>query len=380
MDNQLVLTNAVIITESEVFSGTIALSDGRIVDLCSGSVSFHGARDMEGDFLLPGLVELHTDNLETKFMPRPKVLWPAPLTALLAHDNEIIGAGITTVLNGICCGQMHEGKMRHTLLGMSMRALRTAWSQKILRAEHLLHLRCEVCDPHVLEMFAPYSEEPNLALVSLMDHTPGQRQFSRTDKYREYYSHMAWDDQEFETLVKELKVVQESCAPHFRSRILDICRKRGLPVASHDDTVPEHVRVAADEGVSISEFPTTLEAAREAHRLGLAVVAGGPNVVRNGSHSGNVSARELAREGLLDVLSSDYVPRSLVHAAFLLNSEEDIPLPESVAMVSANPARVLGMGDRGLLGPGKRADLVRVRMVDDQPVIMNVWRGGRRLL
>ncbi len=379
MDNQIVLTNANIVTETDVFSGTMAVADGRIVDLCSGSVAFHGALDMEGDFLLPGLVEMHTDNLETKFMPRPKVLWPAPLTALLAHDNEIVGAGITTVLNGICCGQMHEGKMRHTLLGLSMRALRTAWRHDLLRAEHKLHLRCEVCDPHVMDMFEPHADEANLALVSLMDHTPGQRQFTRHDKYREYYSHMSWDDQEFETLVKELKTVQESCAPHFRARILDLCRKRGLPVASHDDTVPEHVHLAADQGVSISEFPTTLEAAREAHRLGLSVVMGGPNVVRGGSHSGNVSARLLAREGLLDILSSDYVPRALVHAAFVLHTEEGLPLPETVAMVSTNPARVLGMGDRGLLAPGKRADLVRVRLVDDQPVVMNVWRGGRRL-
>jgi alpha-D-ribose 1-methylphosphonate 5-triphosphate diphosphatase len=160
--------------------------------------------------------------------------------------------------------------------------------------------------------------------------------------------------------------------------------KRGLEVgiafASHDDATPAHVQESVADGVSIAEFPTTMVAAEQSHAAGLAVLMGAPNVVRGGSHSGNIAATDLAREGCLDVLSSDYIPGALIHAAFMLPEVVDsISLPQAIRMVSATPAKAAHLSDRGEIVAGKRADLVRVRLHGDMPVVKGVWRQGRRV-
>lgn len=378
MNHETLLTNARIITPQGIIEGSLTAAGGCIVDITAGMVS-HG-EDMQGDYLVPGLIEMHTDHLESQLQPRPGVLWPSPLAALLAHDLQVVGAGITTVLDSVCCGQLNEGKMRHTLLSMSIEAIRSAREKDVLRADHLLHLRCEVCDPFMLDMFEPYADEPTLRLVSVMDHTPGQRQFRNLDRYREYYRVEDMPEETFTSLMARLRDEQTTNADRHRAAVLALCGHRGIPVASHDDTTEEHVREASVCGIAISEFPTTLVAARAARDMGLGIVMGAPNMVRGTSHSGNVSARSLAAEGLLDILSSDYVPSSLLHGAFLLHSDAGMPLHEALATVTANPARLLHLDDRGELVSGKRADMVQVRIVDGVPVVRAVWGQGRRLL
>ncbi|MFV0349476.1 MAG: alpha-D-ribose 1-methylphosphonate 5-triphosphate diphosphatase [Halodesulfovibrio sp.] len=378
MNTETVLTNARIVTPEGVTTGTLCMQDGLITDVHSDAASC--GEDMRGEYIIPGLIEMHTDHLETQFQPRPGVLWPSRLAALLAHDTQVVGAGITTVLDSVCCGQLNEGKMRRTLLSMSIEAIRDARQKDVLRADHLLHLRCEICDPHMLDMFEPYADEENLQLVSLMDHTPGQRQFRNLDKYKEYYRVEDMPEAAFQSMMDRLKTEQVEFADRHRAAVLALCSHRGIPVASHDDTTEEHVEEALACGITISEFPTTMEAARAARDKGLGIVMGAPNVVRGGSHSGNVSARTLAAEGLLDILSSDYVPASLLHGAFLLHSDLGLPLQDALSTVTSNPARLLKLEDRGEIVPGKRADVVRVRVVDDVPVVRGVWRNGERLL
>jgi alpha-D-ribose 1-methylphosphonate 5-triphosphate diphosphatase len=208
-----------------------------------------------------------------------------------------------------------------------------------------------------------------------MDHTPGQRQFTDTDKYRKYYK-KGWSDEEFAEIEQRLRATQQACAADNRERIVSLCRKRDLPMASHDDTLAEHISQAVAEGMAISEFPTTLEAARLAREAGIRIVMGGPNLVRGASHSGNVSARELAEAGLLDIISSDYVPGSLVAGAFALHRHLDFSLPEAVARISANPAQAVGLTDRGAIGCGLRADLVRVREIEGVPAVLQTWAVG----
>lgn len=380
MNSELIVTGARIVTRDEEFTGTVRVREGRIVDVDRGEERCSGGVDLDGEYLIPGLIELHTDNLETQFQPRPGVLWPSAMAALVAHDTQVVGAGITTVLNGICCGEIQEGKMRRTLLGMSLAAMNEGRTKGVLRADHFLHLRCEICDPHVLEMFEPASDESTLRLVSLMDHTPGQRQFENVETYRKYYGNKGWTDEEYCHVISGLSEAQVRYAIPHRKAILERCRELGVPAASHDDTSPDHVDEAFGEGISITEFPTTLKAAERARELGLKSVMGAPNIVRGGSHSGNVSALLLGEHGLLDCLSSDYVPASLLHAAFLLQEKLDCTLPDALATVTAAPAEVLGMDDRGEIAVGRLGDLVHVRLVDGYPVVRRVWRGGVRVL
>ena len=151
----------------------------------------------------------------------------------------------------------------------------------------------------------------------------------------------------------------------------------GAALASHDDTTAGHVAASAASGVRIAEFPTTLEAARACRATEIAVVMGAPNLLRGGSHSGNVATSELAAADLLDILSSDYVPASLLQAAVRIGQARG-DMAAGLALVTLAPARAAGLTDRGRIAPGALADLVRVRLVGELPVTRGVWVGGVR--
>lgn len=377
---ELVLTNARVVTPDAVLpAGTLVARDGRIVAVEAARTAAPGAIDLGGDLLLPGLVELHTDNLERGFTPRPGVRWPAD-AAMLAHDGQVAAAGITTVCDAVCVGFYGNKAERLGYLSLSLDTLRRARTAGALKADHLLHLRLEITDPHVVELFEPLRSEPGLALVSFMDHTPGQRQWRDLEKYRTFQSgREARDERAFAELVERRIAEQRTYGVRHKAALLDLLEGHPAVRASHDDTTPEHVAEAVAMGVAISEFPTTPDAARAARDAGMGIVMGGPNLVIGGSHSGNVAAEALAREGLLDALSSDYVPASLLLAALKLHRDLGIELPVAVAKVTRNPADLLGLTDRGRLTPGARADLVRVRELDGTPTVVEVWREGRRV-
>jgi alpha-D-ribose 1-methylphosphonate 5-triphosphate diphosphatase len=375
----LCCTNARLVMPDGVVHGSLTAENGRIRDV-DAPTSTPGALDFMGDYLLPGLVEIHTDNIEKHFLPRSGVRWPTSLTAILAHDTHMVGAGITTVLDAVSAGEFSAKRMRREIFTATLEALAQAMDNNLLRAEHLLHIRCELADRAVVEMFTSVMDHKLLHLVSIMDHTPGQRQWSDQEKYRSFHADKKWTDEELLAEIERLRAVQKSHAEPNRAIILNLCAERNLPLASHDDTTAGHVEETARLGMGIAEFPTTREAASRAHELGLATVLGAPNVVRGESHSGNVSALDLAAEGLVDILSSDYMPASLLQAPFVMAQRLGIPLHEALATVTANPARALGLTDRGELLPGRRADFTRVRMVDDVPVVVAVWREGRQVM
>ncbi len=265
-------------------------------------------------------------------------------------------------------------------------ALRHAREQGLLRAEHLLHIRCELACDNMLEVAAPFLDDPTVRLVSLMDHTPGQRQWMDVERFRIYTQrNQRWSDEYLAQVVAERQDMQARNAQRNRRGLLALCRDRHIPLASHDDTVPEHIDEALASGISISEFPTTVAAAQAARQHGLGIVMGAPNLVRGGSHSGNVSALTLARDDLLDCLSSDYVPHALLHGAFLLRDQAGWSLPKAIASVSFNPAKLVGLHDRGEIAVGKRADFVRVRETTTAPhlppvpVPLATWRQGMRI-
>jgi alpha-D-ribose 1-methylphosphonate 5-triphosphate diphosphatase len=378
MSAELVLRNAQVVTGGEVVHGSVAARGGRIAAVDHGGNG--GGLDMEGDYLIPGLVELHTDNFERHLMPRPKVRWPE-LPALFGHDAEVAAAGITTVYDALGVGDSDPEAMRGQSMESVIQAIAHAADQGLLRAEHRLHIRVELPAPNTRELFEPFADHPLVGLVSLMDHTPGQRQWENIEQARIYYcGKKGWSDEKFARSVAESKTLQERNTMPNRRHFVQYARERGIPLASHDDTRLEHVEQAHAEGAAISEFPTRVEAARAAKARGLSTVMGAPNVVRGGSHSGNVAAAELARLGLLDSLSSDYVPASLMLAAFRLVPEAGFTIPQAVATVSLNPARAAGLLDRGEIAPGLRADLVQVRMVGEQPIVRAVWREGVRVV
>ncbi|BBP77590.1 amidohydrolase [Pseudomonas sp. Ost2] len=380
MLNEQILSNARLVLADQEITGTLVLRDGLIAEIGEGRSQLPQAQDLQGDYLLPGLIELHTDNLEKHMTPRPGVDWPS-VSAVLSHDAQIIAAGITTVFDALSIGDVNpKGKRMQQLPGM-LDAIATASAAGLTRAEHRLHLRCEVCHPETLAVFRDLVENPLVQLVSVMDHSPGQRQFALESKYREYYMgkyHLS--DQQMDEFIVLQIANSAQYSNRYRGAIVEDCLARGLSVASHDDATLAHVEESAAFGMSIAEFPTTMEAANACNRLGMAVLMGAPNVVRGGSHSGNVAAAALAKDGLLDILSSDYYPASLLQAAFLLAAQDnDCDLPRTVAMVSRAPARAAGLDDRGEIRVGLRADVIHARNQGGLPVIQQVWRQAKRV-
>jgi alpha-D-ribose 1-methylphosphonate 5-triphosphate diphosphatase len=379
MSDEIVLTNARIVAPDSVIAGTLVLRGGRIAAIEAGRSGIPAAQDLEGDWLLPGFVELHTDNLERQFQPRPGVRWPAD-AAMLQHDAQIAAAGITTVCDAVCVGFYGRKEERLELLRLSLDVLRRAGGAGALKADHHLHLRLETSDPGCVALFEPLLGEPDLAIVSLMDHTPGQRQWRDLEKYRLFHMGRSVGNETALRLMIDRRIAeQQANAETNRVRLLELLEGHPAVRASHDDTTPGHVAEGLACGVTISEFPTTLEAAEAARAAGMGIVVGAPNLVLGGSHSGNVSAADLGARGLLDVLSSDYVPASLLQAVFRLHREVGIDLPRAVAAVTSAPARFLRLHDRGRLAPRLRADLVRVREVGATPCVTTVWRCGARI-
>ncbi|MDB5749979.1 MAG: phnM [Ramlibacter sp.] len=376
--NQRIIRNARIVTGTDSFLGCAVIEGDTIRAIDPGGSSLAAAEDWDGDWLLPGLVELHTDNLEKHLVPRPGVIWNAT-SATVTHDAQCAAAGITTVLDSIVIGDMDNGGTRSQTYETSIAALHACRRDGLMRVDHMLHLRCEISACDIVANFERFADDPLVELVSVMDHTPGQRQWRDLAKYRRYTERNgSLRDHEYDELVRERIELQARHAAGHRAQVVAGCHARRIPLASHDDTEVEHVELARQEQVAVAEFPTTVRAAQAARAAGMAIVMGGPNLVKGGSHSGNVSAAELAASDLLDIMSSDYVPASLVQSAFLLRDQPGWSLPRAVATVSRNPARAIGLADRGEIAAAQRADYIRVREVGGMPVVRGTWSRGER--
>lgn len=375
----LCLANARLVLTDRVVVGSISIEHGVITEINEGARVPNGAVDCAGDYVLPGLVELHTDNVERHIEPRPEVDWPH-LPALLAHDAELASTGITTVFDAMRVGSINRGKGRYIDYARTLAdELLAARADGLFKISHFLHLRAEICSETLLDELASFGVEDRVGIVSLMDHTPGQRQFRDLTALKTYVTKKrGMNDQEFSEHVENLFSLQERFgAKHEIGAVAEAIRL-GAVLASHDDTTAEHVATSAKHGVGFAEFPTTTEAAEACRSHGIAVMMGAPNLIRGGSHSGNIAAVELARSDLLDIVSSDYVPSALLLSAFRLARIWD-DLPRAVATVTSNPANAARLNDRGALQSGLRGDVLRVHDVGQTPLLRGAWSQGHKV-
>ena len=376
---ETILTNALLVLPGEVVPGSVVLRDGLIAEVQPGRSGLPSAEDMDGDHLIPGVVDLHTDNLERQVQPRANARWPSR-SAMIAHDAQCAAAGVTTVLDALCLGDLGFDNGRDQTFWDGVRDLDALADTGLLRSEHFLHLRCELPALDMPPALESVADHPRVRMVSLMDHSPGFGQYRDLDRYRKMRVRQTqMTDADVARRISDLLEQRERLREPQRRWLLERIAHRALPLASHDDDDPVEMERDRRDGVTISEFPVLMEAARHARTLGMKVIAGAPNVVRGGSHSGNVAAADLVREGVADALASDYVPGAMVEAAWRCAAETEVSLPEAVAMVTDVPARMARLDDRGRIAPGLRADLVRLRPHDGLPVVRQVWRGGERV-
>jgi alpha-D-ribose 1-methylphosphonate 5-triphosphate diphosphatase len=374
---ELAFRNARVVTGDEDFIGSVLVRDGVVAEVSRGPSEV--GEDFEGDVLMPGVVDLHTDSLEKHYFPRPNIDWN-PVSAAVTHDGCCLSVGVTTILNSLTLGSFNASAARSTdNLRRLVDGLNDAHDQGMLRADHKIHWRCETTADDLRSRLEVMADHPMTAMFSLMDHTPGQRQYRNLEKHLSNWQANGMSEAAALERLAQVRDRQARNAEGNRAHVAEMAKSRKTPLASHDDESLAHVDEAADLGATVAEFPVTAEAARRARERGMVVVMGGPNLIRGGSYSGNVPAAELAQADLLDAFASDYVPRSLVECAFAMTRAPfGWSLSQAVALVTAGPARAVGLDDRGEVAPGRRADLLRVRLAGDLPLVRGVWTQGRR--
>jgi alpha-D-ribose 1-methylphosphonate 5-triphosphate diphosphatase len=332
------------------------------------------AVDLRGALLLPGVVDTHSDGLETELRPRPGAEFDVGF-AVASFEGRVRAAGVLTVFHGVAYENHHrKGRTveRARLLGEAIRE--RAESGRAL-VDHRMLYRLDARDPGGLaaldEALVGLTGPP--PLVSFEDHTPGQGQYADAEYYRRWLEGtqgISADEaqQRMDALIAE----RDTRIGHREVALARLAEHAGngrARLLAHDPVDAEEIAAAFDHGVAVAEFPTTVDAARAAREYGLNIVAGAPNVLRGGSHSGNVSAAELIAVGLVDGLSSDYLPSTPLAAAVLLAERGLASLPAAARLVTAGPAAVAGLTDRGELAPGKRADLIAVTVERGWPTV-----------
>lgn len=339
--------------------------------------------DLRGRFVLPGMIDIHSDMIESYIQPRSTAVMDFEM-GLREAERVLASCGITTMFHSISMfreGTWDVKEIRQAPQVRKLAALIGRYRHENRLIRHRYHLRYEIdnlaCYDDVMEMM----EEGLVDLLSFMDHSPGQGQYKNLEIYRKHQPDEGKNltDQEFEELVRK-EMEKETVTFEGLKKLADCAADRGISVASHDDDTVEKLKVNRELGVKISEFPITLEVAKEARKAGFMTVVGAPNILLGGSHSGNLSALEAIREEAADVLVSDYYPQALLHAMFRLYKKEGFPLWEAARYVTLNPAKAVGM-DReiGSLEKGKMADLLIVDGEGEMPLLEQVYVAGQKV-
>ncbi len=366
-----IVENARIVTPTAVERGCLVVEGSRIAAISPDDPQVEASKrvDAGGKYLLPGLVDLHGDDIERHVFPRSEARVPTA-AALGTCDRANLSAGITTKFHAVA---FEETPTENRSLHLARELHQEIAAAESLLGRHHFHARCEVSDPDCVDAVTDAIADDGVSLVSLMNHVPGDGQFDDVDEFERRYADGSgdWNVQSF----ADHRDCDESVLRERTGRLTKRAADAGIPVASHDDDCPATVDRMSRHSVAISEFPVTMAAAERATELGLVTAMGAPNLVRGGSLWGNLDARAAAENGVLDVLCSDYHPKSLLEAVFVDTGE---PLPERVARATSAPADAVGLNDRGRIVPGARADLLLVD-TDPRPTVSHAFVDGQEV-
>jgi alpha-D-ribose 1-methylphosphonate 5-triphosphate diphosphatase len=374
-----VIENAQVVTPTgSIPSGTIGVQGDTISYIGKSGGKHQGlCIDATGLMVLPGFIDLHSDAIEAEIQPRPGGRFPLEV-ALMELDKKLSSCGITTMYHCVSFSASDKNEIRHPENALQIAAKLNQMSENMM-IRNRIHARYEIIDRDTASLLEDLIQKEMIHFFSIMDHTPGQGQFSSLENFKVYYGtvdHMS--DGEVEQLAQRRIQARKNLDQTHVLKLTDLCRTHGIPMASHDDDTTEKVKWVHGLGIGISEFPVTLEAARKARELGMHVLMGAPNIVRGKSLTDNLSGRDAVQQDLCNLIGSDYSPSMILHALFVLDRLMAAPFSDLVNMVSHNPAKAIGLADRiGSLSEGCLADLVLVDASGSVPRILKTFVAGK---
>lgn len=353
---KLTLRSDRVLTPTGITPAEVVIEDGIITDISNHTNST--ALEMGDMLITPGFVDVHSDAIEKELEPRPGAFFPVE-QSIAEMDRKLAMAGVTTMFHAIAFETRKASELRKTEFSENMiRTLKRMNSER-LRVDNRIHARFEVSSLDSVPTIEALLQDKLVDLFSVMDHAPGQGQFKCESKWEEFYgkSYKMTQEELANLKAKKLNKDEETIL-----RLINLALEKNVSIASHDDCSIEKVKEMTDLGITISEFPLSLEVAQYAKECGLYTGMGAPNIVRGGSQSGNIAAKELVINNVCDYLCSDYHPMSLLNAVYVMRDTLNLPLEEGFKMVTSNPARMSGLTDRGEISVGKRADIA---VIDD---------------
>ena len=356
-----------------VENGSVLIEDGLIAEVVDG-VRPAGV-SAPGHTLFAGFIDMHGDMIELELEPRVQVDFP--MEVALGHlDARLAASGVTTAYAAVSFSRgAKDGERRsydHTC-GI-IRALKAAKGK--MRVDHRIHARFDITFTAAIEALGELLVDGSVDLVSVMDHTPGQGQYRNLERHIELRA--AYHGTSIDEARAAVQKKMDAATPAEEvlgnlQRVSALCREAGVALASHDDDTAQKGNLVADLGAVISEFPVTMEAAQTVHGRGLMTAMGAPNAMRGESYSGNLSARAAHSAGLLSILAADYHPAAILPAIRALAQADPEGLPGAARLANANPAKALGLTDRGQIAPQMRADLA---LTDPAGQVAMTLRGG----
>ncbi|QGQ44457.1 phosphonate metabolism protein PhnM [Metabacillus sediminilitoris] len=380
MMNTLKIYSANIVTpEKVIYNGTVFIEDDKITQILEGLPPEIQPEDIDanGSWLLPGLVDSHSDAIEMELEPRPSTTFPLEVS-FYELEKKLVGEGITTIYHSLSLLEENAKKFirkNSTVLSVVEGINRLAQGAFLIR--HRTHLRYEITNISAVEEVKELIMNHKIDQLSFMDHTPGQGQFRDIEIHKKLLiDHRRFSEEEAMEIIEE-SLKQVKLEDHILKELADLAREHQIPIASHDDDTIEKLDLVKEWNATISEFPIELHVAKKAKEMGLYVVMGAPNALLGKSHSNNLSAMEALEHNVVDILCSDYYPSSLLHAAFKLHAE-GMPINKAINMVSLNPAKALYIDHEvGSIKVGKKADLLIVGEDQSRPVLKMVLVNGK---
>lgn len=377
---KLCIYNAQIILPEKVIKGHI-LIDGQRISEVSGS-GFPKVKsypdvtmmDAEGCYVMPGMIDLHSDAIEKEIQPRPNTLFPINM-AFYELEKKLAVSGITTMYHSLSLSDEWGVRNKEMVVGVINNINRLKQNRSMIN--HKIHLRYELTFLAGISILESLIRDKSIDLMSYMDHTPGQGQFRDTETLKSFtmqsYGKKAQEVEDF----MDRTIENQARIDWFKLiSLAKFAKTRGIRLASHDDDTKEKIETLLKcEGV-LSEFPINMETALYAKSRDIHVCVGAPNIVRGKSHSNNMRAIDAITNNAADIVCSDYLPSAMLPAVFHL-TREGIKLTKAVKMVTLNPAKALGIDQEvGSVEVGKCADLILVGMHEDYPLLRKTLVGG----